>query len=240
MNGLLIRKYNDGSISKPISPHVLGGVTDIDGNRYRTIIIGTQEWTIDNLRTSRFTDGTLIPIVKDDFKWAGMKTPAYCFYNNSNDSNFIVRQGALYNGLCISGDKNLAPKGWRIPSRRDWDILWEYMVFHGYNWDGRCKGNKYAKAIADSIMWISSSECQLGNVGKEIGDNNSSGFSALPCGRRNDFTFDDFGKSAYFWSSTMEAIKIENIRDDVDCIMVTGSQGYSVRIVRDIDTLLCK
>jgi len=70
-------------------------VTDKDGNVYTTVTIGTQEWMAENLKTTKYKDGTDIPLVKDASEWIVLSTPAYCWYNN--DTAYKNTYGALYN-----------------------------------------------------------------------------------------------------------------------------------------------
>ncbi len=102
-------------------------VRDIDGNVYQAVKIGDQIWTIQNLRTTRYNDGTAIPHVTDSAEWCNRTTPAYCFYNNTTDPDSITIFGALYNYYTVRTFK-LAPAGWAVPSVRHWDALKEYCI----------------------------------------------------------------------------------------------------------------
>ncbi len=92
-------------------------VTDIDGNVYQTITIGTKVWMVENLRVTRYNDGTPIPNVTDKYDWMLLKTGAYCNYNN--DTNMVCSYGRLYNWYAINTNK-LCPKGWHIPRNDEW------------------------------------------------------------------------------------------------------------------------
>jgi hypothetical protein len=63
-----------------------GSLSDIDGNIYKTIQIGNQTWMAENLKTTRFNDGTAIPLVKDVVAWTELSTPGYCWYTNDSVS----------------------------------------------------------------------------------------------------------------------------------------------------------
>ncbi len=91
--------YNKGLIK--------GSVTDIDGNLYKTIEIGSQTWMAENLRTSRYNDGEVIPVVEDNAAWSALKTPAYCWYNNEPDVYKEI-YGALYNWYAVNHRKALS------------------------------------------------------------------------------------------------------------------------------------
>jgi uncharacterized protein (TIGR02145 family) len=92
----------------------MGTMIDIDGNVYNTVVIGDQEWTIENFRCTKFNDNTAIPNVTSNSAWAELTTPGYCFYLNRTDPALQKEFGALYNWYAISHSK-IAPVGWRAP-----------------------------------------------------------------------------------------------------------------------------
>ncbi len=155
-------------------------IGDIDGNGYHIVKIGNQVWTVENLRTTRYNDGTAIPYVTDNSAWANLSTPGYCYYGNDSAAN-AVKYGALYNWHAVNTGK-LAPEGWHVPTDAEWDTLQNYLIANGYNWDGTTTGNKIAKSMAAKTDWNSSSTA--GAPGNDVQSNNSSGFSALPGGYR--------------------------------------------------------
>lgn len=57
-------------------------ITDIDGNVYDTVVIGTQRWLAQNLKVTKYRNGDSIPEVTDNSIWAGLTTGALCAYNN--------------------------------------------------------------------------------------------------------------------------------------------------------------
>ncbi len=174
-------------------------VTDIDGNVYQTVMIGSQVWTVENLRTTKYNDGTAIPYVTDNSAWANLTTPGYCYYGNDSAAN-AVKYGALYNWYVVETGK-LAPAGWHVPDSVDWDILQNYLIANGYNWDGTTTGNKIGKSMAAKTDWNSSAT--EGDVGNNLSSNNSSGFSSLPGGgRNNNGSFGNIGGYGDWWSST--------------------------------------
>jgi hypothetical protein len=93
---------------------------DNDGNVYKTITIGKQVWMAENLKTTKYNDGTSIPLVADSISWKAIKTPAYCWYNNDirNKGDY----GALYNWYTVNTNK-LCPKGWHVPVNKEWTPL---------------------------------------------------------------------------------------------------------------------
>lgn len=225
--------------SIPQWSQIPGTVTDIDGNVYRTIIIGNQEWTLSNIRTTHYSNGDAIAHVTDNGQWANRTTGAYCFYNNTTDGVAQKKYGALYNWYVVSDPRGLAPEGWRVPSRTDWDELTSYLIVNGYNYDGTTTGNKVAKSMAAGIWNVNSN---AGVVGNTLKTNNKSGFSALAAGMRfNDGVFYSQGVTASLWSVTMYDYDLATYY----CLMnseiyFVGEPnylecGYSVRLVRDLN-----
>lgn len=95
-------------------------IKDGDGNVYSYVIMGTQVWLAENLKTTKFNDGESIPLVSDANKWKSMQTPAYCWLNNDIGNKDIY--GGLYNWYTVRRGK-LCPKGWHVPSAGEWDVL---------------------------------------------------------------------------------------------------------------------
>jgi uncharacterized protein (TIGR02145 family) len=173
-------------------------IADIDGNVYHTITIGTQVWMVENLKTTKYNDGTSIPNVTDATAWGKLTTGAYCNYNN--DATNGSKYGKLYNWHAVNTGK-LAPTGWHVPTDDEWTTLKNYLIAKGYNYDGTTTGNKIAKALAATTDW--STYSTTGTVGKDLSKNNSTGFSALPGGCRIiDGSFSGFNTYTIFWSST--------------------------------------
>jgi uncharacterized protein (TIGR02145 family) len=162
------------------------GVTDIDGNQYATVIIGTQEWMAENLRTSKYANGDVIPNITDDTQWATLTTGAWVYYNN--DSQYENPYGKLYNWFAVSDPRNVCPTGWHVPSD---DELMTMFLFVG---SGACGKVKTTGTIqAGTGLWED----------PNLGATNSSGFSAIPAGVRDEFSiFLGFGQGNFLWSSS--------------------------------------
>jgi uncharacterized protein (TIGR02145 family) len=134
---------------------------DVDGNVYNTVTIGAQVWMAENLRTTKYNDGTSIPLVTDSTKWSDLSTPAHCWYNNDKAS-YKATYGALYNWYTVATD-NLCPTGWHVPTTAEWQILKDYL---GSSVDG----GKLKES--GTTHWKSPNK----------GATNESGFTALPGG----------------------------------------------------------
>jgi uncharacterized protein (TIGR02145 family) len=224
-----------------------GTVTDIEGNIYQTIKIGNQIWTVENLRTTKYNDGSSISNVIEDNAWNSClytKTPGYCYYNNTTNIASIKKWGALYNWYAVSptNPKKIAPVSWHVPNDGEWTILEKYLVAIGYNWDGTTDTtayfNKIAKSMASKTDWLTYSN--PGAIGNDLTKNNRSGFSALPGGcRGSGGTFSIIGGYGDWWSATETDASYAYGRflnfdlDHLNRGYSIKSSGYSLRLVRD-------
>ena len=182
-NRVAITKSDTTNLQVTMTPLDTGTMTDAEGNVYKTVRIGNQIWMAENLRSTKFTDGSNIG-------------NGCMFYNNTNDAAAKKKWGALYNDAASKG--KLAPTGWRVPSSADWDALIKYLISQGYNYDGTTKDDKTAKAMAATTDWDTTSE--TGGIGNDLSLNNASGFTALPAGWRFwDNKFEKQLTGAYWW-----------------------------------------
>jgi uncharacterized protein (TIGR02145 family) len=159
-------------------------VIDFDGNVYRTVKIGTQIWMAENLKVTHYRNGTPIPNIFDNERWAKSTPGAYCFVDNDS-VEYKKIYGVLYNFYAVNNKNNLCPEGWHIPSESECLTLINYLG--GKNIAG-CK-------IKDNSLnlWLSEKSCAT----------NESGFSARPAGGRGRLgSSGDVGNFATWWSST--------------------------------------
>ena len=156
-------------------------VTDIDGNIYHAITIGTQTWLVENLKTTRYNDGSSISTGISNNAWGNTIIGCYAIYNDNVTNN--ATYGKLYNWYAVNIGK-LSPTGWHIPTDAEWTILINYLG--GYT----VAGGKMKTATS----W--------NNPNTDA--TNSSGFSGLPAGIRNgnDGLYIYMSISGLFWSST--------------------------------------
>ncbi|MDA9773962.1 fibrobacter succinogenes major paralogous domain-containing protein [Saprospiraceae bacterium] len=172
---------------------ILNGVNDVDNNRYDIVTIGTQTWMAENLKTSRYNDGTPIPHITGDTEWNNATNSGddgYCWYDN--DASNLITYGALYNWFVIdslsNGNKNVCPVGWHVPLVSEWLILREYL-FPNSNWINNNAGGKLK--MAGLAYW----EAPNTNA------TNESGYSGLPTGvRLKEGPFSALGNSTSWWS----------------------------------------
>ena len=106
-------------LEPPVEVKPFNEIIDIDEDVYHSVKIGTQEWMVENLKTTRFNDGTEIPHIIDNDIWSKLETPGFCWYGNDEKNKNIY--GALYNWYAV-GTGKLAPAGWRVPSDEEWNI----------------------------------------------------------------------------------------------------------------------
>ena len=163
-----------------------GNITDVEGNVYNTVTIGTQIWTAENIKTTKYKDGTLIPNVTDDPTWSSLTSGAYSWYNNEvNNKN---KYGALYNWYTVNTGK-LCPSGWHVPTNSEWAILITYL-------GGESVAGGNMKETG-TTHWLSPNTMAT----------NNRGFSGLPGGTRghdnvNGSFCNDEGQFGGFWSSS--------------------------------------
>lgn len=175
---------------------------DGDGNRYATVWIGGRLWMTENLRTTKYSDGTPIPHVTGSNEWIQLDGPAYCFYDNE-PAEVRPGYGALYNGYAVTGEgtggKSIAPAGWRVATEEDWNAMEVYLQNNGYNFDGTSdtdndplSNSKISKALGSAYGWAP------GTTAGAVGNSdypeyrNKSGLNITPSGFRN-------GKDGLFW-----------------------------------------
>lgn len=197
-------------------------VTDIDSNVYHTVTIGTQVWMVENLKTTKYNDGTAIPNVTDSTAWSGLSTPAYCWYNNDSITNKTT-YGALYNLYTVNTGK-LCPTGWHVPTDAEWTTLTTYLGGESV------AGGKLKET--GTTHWLS----------PNTGAINESDFTALPGGYRYySGIFNYVGKYGYWWSSTEDESN-NSWAWDRDMVFNYNvvfrdinykNNGFSVRCLRD-------
>jgi len=195
-------------------------VTDIDGNVYNTVTIGTQVWMAENLKTSRYRNGDAIPNVTVNTAWGGLTTGAYCNYNN--DAANAAIYGKLYNWYAATDARNIAPTGWHVPSDAEWTTLTTFL-------GGESVAGGKLKETGTS-HWSS----------PNTGATNETGFTAFPGGYRfSSGTFSNVGNNGNWWSSAEYSSSYAwHWRMFYDTSSVyrdycSKQFGFSVRCVRD-------
>ena len=160
-------------------------VTDIDGNVYNTITIGTQVWLKENLKTTKYNDGTAIPNVTDNTAWSTTTSGAYSDYSNTPSNS--TTYGRLYNFYVVASTntKNVCPTGWHVPTDAEWTTLMDFLGGEGV------AGGKLKET--GTSHWLT----------PNTGATNETGFTALPGGYRGQSgSFGLIGNTGFWWSST--------------------------------------
>ncbi len=220
MLGVMIM-FTNGCKKSSDSSSTTVAITDADGNVYHTVTIGTQVWMVENLKTTKYNDGTSIPLVSDT-SWTNLTTAAYCWYNN--DASWKPIYGALYNWYAVNSGI-LAPKGFHIATRAEWATLIAYLggdTLAG----GKLKSTGTVEAITG--LWLSPNK----------GATNSSGFTAYPGGYRS-VAFQWINSFGYWWTATINGtstawdcwMRFDNT--DVYTEYSLKTNGYCVRCVKD-------
>ena len=195
-------------------------VKDYDGNRYTTVLIGSQCWMKENLRSTHYSDGTEVEQ----------------YYHVDNDANNDTLLGLEYNWPTVlngnnfsntnpSGVQGICPRGWHVPSMAEWEQLANYV---GSQSQYVCGGNSsyIAKALAANTGWSeSATPCAVGN---DQAGNNATGFNAIPI--NNNY--------AEFWSCTDDEgyVWVYSLYSYDEELAMSGSSlwsYYSVRCVKD-------
>ena len=192
---------------------------DGDGNEYDTVVIGTQTWFAENLRTTKYSDGRPIPLITDNAQWLQTILPAYCWYENLYGH---IPYGAFYNwyaAIC-----NICPTGWHVPTLEDWNTLIDYLG-----------GSDVADAKlkeSGTIHWLNPNS----------GATNESGFAALPGGERDRYgSYSQYGSKGVWWSKTPELndnryawrVYINNGDASIYPTNFPKGAGFSVRCIKN-------
>jgi uncharacterized protein (TIGR02145 family) len=199
----------------------IGQISDIQGNVYKTIGIGSQIWMAENLKATKLNNGTLIPQVKSDSIWDFNPHIAFCWYNNDSIYNARI-YGALYNFYTVRTGL-LCPIGWHIPQDSDWTILVDFL-------GGTEKAGGKLKDYY-TPYWSGPNVCLANNYG----------FSALPGGTRSIHLgrFEDIRKRGYWWTSTSKndfvpySITMYNSNTHIYILESSRGNGFSVRCIKD-------
>ena len=226
-----------------------GSVVDIDGNEYTTITLDGVEWMAENLRTTRYADGTHIPSGLDSDAWSSTSSGAFSVFDPDNvddidtQAEMVDFYGKLYNWYAVDDERNLCPEGWHVPTADQWDAMTQYLI--------STYDDVYAFNVANALKSCRQVDSPLGGecdtdehprwdaydteYGIDLVD-----FSAFAAGSRNFFgNYFNLANFAFFWTSS------ENPADDdvlyrrllrysgeVQALSSSENSGFSVRCVR--------
>lgn len=210
-----------GNEVKSITGGVTGTFTDIDGNVYHEIRIGTQVWMGENLKTTKYNDGTPIPNLTDiTIHWADPITGYYNWYKN-DAATYKNPYGALYDWYAVNTGK-LAPVGWHVPTATEWTTLANYLGGESI------AGGKLKEK--GTTHWNT----------PNTGATNETDFTALPGGFFYGQGFEYIGGQGYYWSSSSkgDSCYLRTVDIHTGTLARLHRQwketlGFSVRCVKD-------
>lgn len=172
-----------------------GSVGDRDGNTYKTVQIGGQTWMAENLKATKFNDGTEIPYVTDTLKWGQLfinNSPGFCYYDN-DPLTYRNTYGALYNFYAVADNRKICPAGWHVPTYDEWKTMITSLGGEDV------AGSKLKET--GSTHWIKTYSAMINYA------TNETGFTAIPGGYRSSFgnfvPYFTIGIYGYWWSSTI-------------------------------------
>ena len=221
------QKYIVPGISYANNDSNYGSVSDVSGNTYPTLKIGTQTWMVENLRTTKYRDKSDIPVVTDNTQWRdnynnSTTLPMMGWYNNDSTTYKANKLGALYNWYAVASLKQLCPSGWHVPTDAEWTTLSDFL-------GGITVAGGKMKSVGMDFWASPNTEAT-----------NISGFSGYGGGYRAlDGNFYYFGSFGYWWSSTSPnfgnalARGLRNINGNVLRENKFCALGYSVRCIKD-------
>lgn len=213
-------------------------ITDIDGNEYATIQIGSQCWMAENLKTTTYKNGTSIPYVADDNSWIGTTTGAYVWPdNNSSWKDFY---GALYNGYAVVDQNGLCPEGWHVPSNDDWNVLTDFIGGYVSPYGDKLKSCRQVNSpMGGDCNTTEHPRWEDGTVYGHYGSDDY-GFSGLPAGYRssdNGMIYTP-GHNTSWWSNVgvQDVLYTRSLNFSLGEMMASSHKynvGLSVRCLKD-------
>jgi uncharacterized protein (TIGR02145 family) len=196
-------------------------VVDYDGNVYDTVVIGSQVWLKENLKTTHYNNGIPIPNVTDMGTWGSLTTGARCYYDNDSVGYDSV-YGSLYNFYAVKDASGLCPEGWHVPADAEWTALENFLGGSGI------AGGKMKES--GTLHWLP----------PNAGATNSSGFTGLPGGMRTQANiFQTIGENGLWWSSTAYGSLAWSrylwyMNAGVDRNPTPKTLGLSIRCMKDV------
>jgi uncharacterized protein (TIGR02145 family) len=192
------------------------------------ITIGSQIWDNKNLEVSTYRNGDPIPQVTDTIQWANLTTGAWCWYNN--DSANYWQYGKLYNWFAVNDPRGLAPIGWHVPTDGEWNKIVKFLEPSADTTLSGWQNTTVGGMLKSTTNWNS----------PNTGATNSSGFGALPGGRRfSSGYFSNVGNFGYWWSSTESNASfawyryLSSTSLDIHRFNFNKVVGFSVRLIKD-------
>jgi uncharacterized protein (TIGR02145 family) len=189
-------------------------ISDVDGNSYKTVTIGTQQWMAENLKTTKYNDGSAIQLIQVQSTWASFTGGAYSDYDNTPDNSAVY--GRLYNFNVVDNAKNVCPQGWRVPTTNDWTVLENYLG-----------SSLAARKLKSTSGWL----------GDNANGTNETGFNALPSGFRDVTGFGLQGTLGYWWTSSAASSSaatgiLMSINSYLEKPIINKQNGIAIRCIK--------
>jgi uncharacterized protein (TIGR02145 family) len=188
--------------------------SQIENSENNEVEIGSQIWMNSNLNVDKFNNGDIIleAKTKEDWDNAGINgTPAWCYYENDENNGKIYAK--LYNWFAVNDPRGIGPTGFKIPSKEDFDSLINHL-----------NGKRYSvQKLKSKLNWLKGTE-----------GTNSSGFNALPSGRR-ELGFNDVSKNVFYWTTNENESKYAFafwFAQGASFSDYNKSSGFSVRCIK--------
>jgi uncharacterized protein (TIGR02145 family) len=214
-------------------------ITDIEGNVYNTVLIGTQCWMKENLKTTTYRNGTPIPNVTDNSTWANLTTGAYVWYNN--DINWKDKYGALYNWYASVDGSGICPEGWHVPSQDNWTILTDFIGGTSSPTGQKLKSCRRVNSPLGGDCNTSTHPRWNEDTWSLHYGTDDYGFSGLPGGYRYALgSFNIMGFVGIWWTSTevssLNALAFSLVYNisHVNFFDESRKEGYSIRCLKGI------
>ncbi len=221
-------------------------ITDVDGNVYETVEIGDQLWMAENLRTTKYRDGSSIAGGLPNDAWSNATQGAYAIYPHGeatgidSEDEMVNAYGKIYNWLAVDDDRGLCPEGWRVPTQDELGDLINYVGNDGH--DGE-EGLALRSCRQENSPL--GDECDTSEHPRWDEDDtyygiDAYGFNALPAGARHENgSFEGIGQVGHWWSTTdligqfARGRRIYHDNDGITMFMVEIEWGFSVRCIQD-------
>jgi uncharacterized protein (TIGR02145 family) len=208
-------------------------VTDVEGNIYDVVAFGNQCWMKENLKTSHYRNGALIPSPANDAQWNATVTGACADYNYSTANTNIY--GKLYNYFAVADTQGLCPVGWHVTEDWEWNVVVKRIDPYA---DTTCLC--YQSLTAGTALKETGYIHWIGPVSSSH-STNSSRLTLFAGGHRlGQGSFNTLRQEAFFWTATKIPGTFPYARYLTylnNCILRTngynGKYGLSVRCVQD-------
>ncbi|MEJ5316752.1 MAG: fibrobacter succinogenes major paralogous domain-containing protein [Tenuifilum sp.] len=201
-------------------------VADADGNTYQTVKIGTQVWMAENLKTTKYSDGTPIE-------------PSNIYVLPTPDSTTVFGNYYSDGAILLSG-KNVCPDGWHVPTKPEWEAMFTFVSGAEWAIDSLINGKKLIEPLRDVFPEIFNWYYDLHGPLSVVIATNETGFSARGAGRASwdtSWSATDVGEYAYFWVNTIpgsvQIVTIDSYSGNVSIGEGSPGTAYSVRCVKN-------